>query len=79
MSIWVYPFSLDDVDAMNRNTAAEYVGIRFTGVGYDWLEATMPFDARTQSELGTMHRGALAIFAETLSSQAANLCVDQSR
>ena len=79
MSIWLYPVSLGDLDAMNRKTAAEHVGIRFTAFGDNWLEATMPLDARTQSEPGTMHRGALAILAETLGSQAANLCVDQSR
>lgn len=61
------------------NTLAEQLGIEFTVVGEDHLEARMPVDRRTHQPLGLLHGGASVALAETLGSVAATLCVDETR
>lgn len=55
----------------------EHLGIKFTGVGEDFLEATMPVDHRTKQPMGLLHGGANVVLAETLGSVASSLMVDQ--
>jgi 1,4-dihydroxy-2-naphthoyl-CoA hydrolase len=74
--LWTREFTLDDLNLLGRDTAAERCGVRFETVGDDWLEATMPLDFRTKGMDGAMHPGALAILAETIGSVAATLCID---
>lgn len=67
------------VDALNKwstNTMAETLGIEFTSIGEDYLEARMPVDHRTHQPFGLLHGGASVALAETLGSVAANLCID---
>lgn len=66
--------SLDQLNAMSRNTAMEPLGIAFTEIGPDYLRATMPVDARTHQPYGLLHGGASALLAETLGSSAGGLC-----
>src|SRR5690606_23844215 len=56
---------LDELNAMSRDTAIQALGIVFTGIGPDWLRATMPVDARTQQPYGLLHGGASVLLAET--------------
>ena len=56
----------------------EYLGIRFTDIGDDYLAATMPVNEKTKQPLGLLHGGANMVLAETLGSVAATLTVDQS-
>ncbi|KIF83149.1 hotdog fold thioesterase [Noviherbaspirillum autotrophicum] len=79
MPIWKKEKSLEDLQNWNRNTAAERLGIEFTGIGDDWLSARMPVDARTVQPFGILHGGASVLLAETVGSCAANLCVDEER
>jgi 1,4-dihydroxy-2-naphthoyl-CoA hydrolase len=76
---WVSKFTLDDLDLISRDTAAQRCGVRFVGMGDDWLEATIPLDSRTMSHDGLLHPGALAVLAETIGSVAATLCIDTSK
>ena len=76
MSIWVTPRTLDELNAFEQHTAAGGCGIRFSALGEDWLEATVPLDGRTAAADGSLHAGSLAIIAETVGSIAANLCID---
>ena len=78
MSIWVTPRTLDELNERERLTAAGRCGVRFTAIGADWLEATVPLDPRTAGPNGSLHAGALAIIAETVGGIAANLCLDTS-
>jgi 1,4-dihydroxy-2-naphthoyl-CoA hydrolase len=48
-------------------------------IGDDWLQASMPVDARTIQPAGLLHGGASCVLAETLGSIAATLCVDPAR
>jgi 1,4-dihydroxy-2-naphthoyl-CoA hydrolase len=74
MSIWKHPV---DLDALQSSATADNMlhalGIRFTAVGDDYLEATMPVDARTRQPAGILHGGASCVLAETLGSVASNL------
>ena len=54
----------------------EHVGIEFTAIGPDHLEATMPVDERTKQPLGLLHGGASVALAETLGSVASALIID---
>ena len=70
------PVSLDELNGLSRNTLIEHLGIVFTAAGEDWLQATMPVDARTVQPYGLLHGGASVVLAETLGSSAGNLCLD---
>jgi 1,4-dihydroxy-2-naphthoyl-CoA hydrolase len=79
MPIWISPLTPAEMAAVSRRTAAESIGVTFTGVGENWLEGTVPLDERTASDQGSLHHGALAVLAETLASVGATMCVDASR
>ncbi len=71
--------SLETLNALSANTVISQLGIVFTAVGEDWLQATMPVDARTHQPYGILHGGASVVLAETLGSSAGNLCVDTAQ
>ncbi len=56
-----------------------HLGIEFTGIGDDFLEATMPVDHRTIQPMGMLHGGANVALAETLGSLAASLTVNPEK
>ena len=68
---------LDELNAISRDTAIQALGIVFTGIGPDWLRATMPVDARTHQPHGLLHGGASVLLAETLGSSAGGLCAPE--
>ncbi|WP_341236422.1 hotdog fold thioesterase [uncultured Limnobacter sp.] len=78
-SIWFSTPSLDNMNAMCKNTACEALGIEITEVGHDFIRGTMPADARTFQPFGLVHGGANVVLAETLGSIGANLLVDNSK
>jgi 1,4-dihydroxy-2-naphthoyl-CoA hydrolase len=68
--------SLESLNKLSQNTMAERIGIEFTAIGDDYLEAKMPVDARTHQPFGLLHGGASVALAETMGSVAAHFCVD---
>ena len=79
MSIWYRPYTLEELDQQSRGSMVEYVDIRFSEIGPDYLRATMPVDHRTWQPYGLLHGGATVVLAETLGSVGATCCVDTSR
>jgi len=79
MSIWVTPRTIAELTAASGNTASAAVGVQFTAIGDDWVEATLPLDERTERDAGVVDPGALAILAETLGSIAATMSIDTTR
>jgi 1,4-dihydroxy-2-naphthoyl-CoA hydrolase len=71
--------SLDALNQMGKNTMTDFLDIRFTQIGEDFLEATMPVTDKTKQPLGLLHGGANVVLAETLGSVAATLTVDANR
>ncbi|WP_009034814.1 hotdog fold thioesterase [Indibacter alkaliphilus] len=69
--------SLDIINDWGKNTMTDFLDIKFTAIGDDYLEATMPVDNRTKQPFGLLHGGANVVLAETLGSVAATLTVDK--
>jgi 1,4-dihydroxy-2-naphthoyl-CoA hydrolase len=76
MAIWRIEPTPEMLQERARNTLAEYLGIRFTEIGSDYLRATLPVNSHTHQPMGILHGGASVALAETIGSVAANLCVD---
>jgi len=79
MALFPENVTLEVLNKLSRNTMAERIGIEFTAIGADYLEAKMPVDERTQQPFGLLHGGASVALAETMGSMAAAFCVDTSR
>lgn len=81
MSIWFAPLDLEEAQHFfhGHGDLSEHLGMRLTGIGPDYLQATMPVDERTRQPFGLLHGGASVSLAESLGSTAANLCLDGSR
>jgi 1,4-dihydroxy-2-naphthoyl-CoA hydrolase len=68
--------SIEEINKMSKNTMLEVLDIKITGIGEDYIEATMPVDHRTHQPYGILHGGASVVLAETLGSIGAMLVVD---
>lgn len=84
MSIWFADYQLSDLLKLKgirlpQHNLATHLGIEFTQLGEDFLQARMPVDERTKQPYGILHGGASVVLAETLGSFGANLTVDPDR
>jgi 1,4-dihydroxy-2-naphthoyl-CoA hydrolase len=71
--------SLDQLNKTGNGNMVSHLGIVFTAIGDDFIEATMPVDSRTKQPMGLLHGGANVVLAETLGSVAASLTVNNER
>ncbi len=76
MAIWKQKVTIDQLNRLNENTMGTAIGFKFTKVGEDYLEATMPVDHRTTQPMGLLHGGASVAMAETLGSTAGILVLN---
>ena len=74
--IWKRHLTLDELNATSDNTMVAHLGIVYTRLGDDVLEAEMPVDTRTHQPFGLLHGGASVVLAETLGSVAGYLCAE---
>lgn len=58
--IWKRHLSLEALNATSLNTLVAHLGMVYTRIGDDTLEAEMPVDARTHQPFGLLHGGASA-------------------
>jgi 1,4-dihydroxy-2-naphthoyl-CoA hydrolase len=79
MSIWFRTFTVEEMRKFQHDTMGAHLGIEFTGLGDDWLEARMPVDGRTMQPDRILHGGASVALAETLGSVGGTMCVDRER
>ncbi|HEX5170281.1 MAG TPA: hotdog fold thioesterase [Cyclobacteriaceae bacterium] len=79
MRIFDNNITLDALNKLSPKTLAERLGIEFSAIGDDYIEARMPVDHRTHQPLGLLHGGASVALAETLGSVAATCCIDATR
>jgi 1,4-dihydroxy-2-naphthoyl-CoA hydrolase len=79
MRIFKEDLTVETLNKWSPNTMAENIGIEFTAVGEDYLEAKMPVDHRTHQPMGLLHGGASVALAETMGSVAAMCCVDTTK
>jgi len=78
MSIFKPGITLEALNKLSANTMIDHLGITYTALGEDYLEAKMPVDHRTHQPLGLLHGGASVTLAETLGSVAAMCCIDSN-
>lgn len=78
MSLFHPNVTLEILNKMSANTMVEHLGIVFTAIGDDYIQATMPVDHRTHQPYGLLHGGASVALAETLGSVAAHCCIDST-
>ena len=64
---------LDKLNQSSNNTLMQALDIRYTAVGDDFLEATMPVDTRHHQPMGIVHGGATAALAESVGSAASGI------
>jgi 1,4-dihydroxy-2-naphthoyl-CoA hydrolase len=79
MPIFSPNVTLEFLKTLSVNTMVEHLGIVFTAIGDNFIEATMPVDHRTHQPMGLLHGGASVSLAETLGSVAATCCVDTTK
>lgn len=72
--IWNKETDIEQLQALSEDTMVRHLGIEFTAIGDDFLEARMPVDARTMQPMGLLHGGASVALAESLGSIGAYLC-----
>lgn len=69
------PINLEQLQALNKNTLGEALGIEYTAVTQNTVSARMPVDHRTKQPYGLLHGGASVALAETLGSVGSHLLV----
>lgn len=76
--IWKQSTTLEHLNSVSTGSMVEHLGITFTKLGDDYIEASMPVDSRTVQPFGILHGGASVALSESLGSMAAHLCVVDS-
>ena len=71
MRIWQKPVSLEELTALNVDSAPGHLGIEYLEIGDDYLIGRVPVDARTRQPYGLLHGGVSVVLAETLGSMGA--------
>jgi len=72
-------YVLSQLNASNKGTLMETLGITYTDVSEGFLEATMPVTPAVHQPMGMLHGGATAALAETLGSAASFLLLDKEK
>jgi 1,4-dihydroxy-2-naphthoyl-CoA hydrolase len=76
MSLFNKSVTVEALNKLSENSMVTHLGMEFTAIGDDFMEAKMPVDHRTQQPLGLLHGGASVALAETLGSIAATCCIN---
>ena len=71
--------SVEQLNAMNKNTIMEQIGISYTKLGVNLIEATMPVNSKTHQPAGILHGGASCVLAESLGSIGSAMIADVSK
>ena len=61
---------------MSAGNMSAHLGLEFTAIGEDFIEARLPVDDRTRQPYGILHGGASVVLAETLGSVASHYAVN---
>lgn len=67
---------LADLQSYNPETMSSFLGMKWVGVGPNFLKMRMPVDIRTRQPYGLLHGGASCALAETIGSIASHLVID---
>lgn len=78
-TIWKNHATLDELNALSKDTMAATLGIEFVEIGTGHLKAAMPVNIRTKQPYGLLHGGASAALAETIGSVASWMSIDTEK
>jgi len=78
VNIWKKKQTVEELNKQAENSLVDYLGIKITEIGDDYLTGTMPVEWRTHQPFGILHGGASVVLAETLGSIAGNKVVDEN-
>jgi len=76
---WFAPLTLEQLNTYNSADMVSRLGLVYTGVADERLEARFEVDERTRQPFGLLHGGVSCVVSESMGSTAANLCVDPER
>lgn len=79
MTIWKQQATPEQLTAMCHGTAVAHLGIQFTQIGDDWIEAELTVDERTRQPFGVLHGGVSAALAETVANAGALLVCEPNQ
>src|SRR5699024_6444921 len=79
MSIWFGQPTLDDITPLNKGTVVEVLGIEFSRIGDDAVEATITVDDRVLQPTGILHGVVSVVLAESVCSVGASLTLDPNK
>ncbi|MEE3700847.1 hotdog fold thioesterase [Mannheimia haemolytica] len=71
MTIWKQTATCEQLNTLSQKSAVSHLGIEFTAIGEDWIEAQLRVDERTQQPFGVLHGGVSAALAETTANAGA--------
>lgn len=74
--MWKGNQTVEQINAMCKNTIHDALGIEITQKGEDFLAGTMPVDDRTVQPMRILHGGANVVLAESLGSIASLLIIN---
>jgi len=75
--MWKKRLTLEEMQAACASTLVANLGIEFTALGEDFIEARMPVDERTKQPMGLLHGGASVALAETVGGAGAWLSIEE--
>lgn len=67
------------INAYVQDTMIDYLEIKFTDTGNDFIEATMPIHQNTYNPARILHGGAMMALAETVGSALSYLMIDREK
>ena len=79
MSIWFKPYTIEEIQWMQKDNMCEAIGIEITELTPESIKGRMPVDNRTVQPMKILHGGASVALAETLGSVGSNLIVDNTK
>jgi len=77
-SIFRSGLSLEQANAISKDTAMAWLGIEITEIGDDYVRGTIPVDHRTVQPARLLHGGVSVLLGETLGSMASMMVVDMA-
>jgi 1,4-dihydroxy-2-naphthoyl-CoA hydrolase len=69
---------IEKLNHLCKGTFISFLGIEFTKIGNDYIEARMPIDNKLQP-MGLLHGGASLALAETIASGGSYMLVDPAK
>jgi 1,4-dihydroxy-2-naphthoyl-CoA hydrolase len=77
--LWTRDISLEELQTRSKDTFSGLLGVEFTEIGADFMEARLKVEPRLYQPFGILHGGVSVALAETIGSVAANCAVDLRR